>query len=74
MTGVGLLYYEVWRVATTYCDIVMQVRFAARTYLLSQVHVSSFVVLYGSRNLKKESYVTFAEKNGSTVTVNIFKG
>jgi len=47
--------------------------FLRRLNLLSQVHVSSFVVLYGSHNLKKESYVTFAEKDGSiTVTVNIF--
>ena len=45
MTGVGLLCYEVGRVATTYYNVVMQVRFAARAYLLSQVHVSSFVVL-----------------------------
>ena len=54
----------------TYCGVVMQ------AYLYTdfgQVHVSSFVVLYGSHNLKKESYVTFAEKDGSTtVTEDIF--
>jgi len=35
---------------TTYWNIVTQVCYTARTYLLSQVHVSSFVILYGSHN------------------------
>ena len=44
MTGVGLLCYEVRRVSKDLRNIVTQVRFMARAYLLSQVHVSSFVV------------------------------
>ena len=44
MTGVGLLCYEVLRVSYDHRNIVTQVRFIRRLILLSQVHVSSFVV------------------------------
>ena len=52
MTGVGLLCYEVLRVSYDHRNIVTQVRFIRRLNLLSQVHVSSFIILYGLRNLK----------------------
>ena len=71
MTGVGLLCYEVGRVATTYYNIVMQVRFGAD---LSSKSGSRFVFCYitaGRITKHRKSYVTFAKKNGS-VTVKIF--
>ena len=50
MTGVGLLCYEVLRVSKYLDNISNASAFLRRLILLSQVHVSSFVVLYGSHN------------------------
>ena len=73
MTGVGLLYYEVGRVATTYCNIVMQVRLYAGLSLKSGSRFVFCRFYTGRITERRESYVTFAEKGGSTtVTENIF--
>ncbi len=44
MTGVGLLCYEVRRVSYDLRNVSNASAFYTRAYLLSQVHVSSFVV------------------------------
>ena len=54
-------------------DIVTQARFMRGLILLSQVHVSSFVILCGSHNLKTKSYAIFAKEDGSVTVQYILK-
>ena len=74
MTGVGLLYYEVGRVSQGLHSKVTQARFVARAYPLKSGSRFVFCRFYTGRiTERRESYVTFAEKDGSTtVTENIF--
>ncbi|NBJ06765.1 hypothetical protein D1647_11335, partial [Alistipes sp. Z76] len=61
--------YEVERVSH---DLLEHSSASAFMRTFSQVHVSSFVILYGSHNQEEKSYVTFAKQNGS-VTVTYLK-
>ena len=73
MTGVGLLYYEVGRVSQGLHSKVTQARFVARAYPLKSGSRFVFCRFYTGRITKRrESYVTFAEEVGSTVTKDIF--
>jgi len=59
----------------TYCDVVMQVRLYAGLSLKSGSRFVFCRFYTGRITKKKESYVTFAEKDGSTtVTETYSKG
>ena len=72
MTGVGLLCYEVWRVSHDLRNIVAQAHLCG---LLVRFTFRLLLFYTGRITKRRESYVTFAEKDGSTtVTETYSKG